>query len=108
MDQERQMHESVNATVEPIKRMLKQTGSKAVFGEPVRAGAATGMTVAEASFLFGGGIGFYPGAPAGTDGQQARNGAVSTGRAMENGRSPKSSGAWRLGVRFPALRRGLA
>jgi uncharacterized spore protein YtfJ len=75
MDRELQMHESVNATVELIKTMLEQTGSKAVFGGPIRAGAVTVIPVAEASFPFGGGLGFYPGAPAGTDGQDARNGA---------------------------------
>jgi uncharacterized spore protein YtfJ len=69
------MHESVNAAIEPLKRMLEQTGSKAVFGGPIRAGVVTVIPVAEASFLFGGGIGFYPGAPADTDGQDARNGA---------------------------------
>jgi uncharacterized spore protein YtfJ len=75
MDREQPMHESVNATVEPIRRMLEQTGSKAVFGEPISAGAMTVIAVAEALFLFGGGIGFYPGATAGIDGQDARNGA---------------------------------
>ena len=69
--------ESINATVEPIRRMLEQTGTKAVFGEPIREGNVTVVPVAEATFLFGGGIGFYPSAPPleGTDGEDARSGA---------------------------------
>lgn len=68
--------ESVDATVEPIRRMLEQTGTKAVFGEPIREGNVTVIPVAEATFLFGGGIGLYPkGPPNGTDGEDARSGA---------------------------------
>ena len=69
--------ESVNATVEPVRRMLEHTGVKAVFGEPIREGNVTVIPVAEATFLFGGGIGFYPSAPpTSTDSQDAPNGAA--------------------------------
>jgi uncharacterized spore protein YtfJ len=68
--------ESVNATVEPIKRMLEHTGVKAAFGEPIREGNVTVIPVAEASFLFGGGIGFYPSPPSSTDNKDARSGAA--------------------------------
>jgi uncharacterized spore protein YtfJ len=68
--------ESVDTTVEPIRRMLEQTGTKAIFGEPIREGNVTVVPVAEATFLFGGGIGFYPKRPPnGIGGEDAHNGA---------------------------------
>ncbi len=57
------MHESVNATVEPTKRMLEHTDGKAVFGEPTKEGTVTVIPVAQASFSSGGGIGLYPSSP---------------------------------------------
>jgi uncharacterized spore protein YtfJ len=73
--------ESINATVEPIRRMLEQTGTKAVFGEPIREGKVTVVPVAEATFLFGGGIGFYPSPPPpdGTGGEDASMGGAGGG-----------------------------
>jgi uncharacterized spore protein YtfJ len=71
------MHdESLNATIEPIRRMLEHTGVKSVFGEPIREGNVTVIPVAQANFLFGGGIGFYPERPPNvTGGEDARSGA---------------------------------
>jgi uncharacterized spore protein YtfJ len=68
--------ESVNATIEPIRRMLEHTGVKAVFGEPIRVGSVTVIPVAEATVLFGGGIGFYPGPTTTNESQDSRNGAA--------------------------------
>jgi len=70
------VHESVNATIEPIRRILEHTGVKAVFGEPVRVDAVTVIPVAEATVLLGGGLGFNPESPTGATSQDAPSGAA--------------------------------